>query len=84
MFDTDSFISNDKGFIIPTENASSVAILNSKAIWFVIQGICSPLRGGIWRYELRGQNIETLPHPHRHQCTTIRTYPSRHRLRLSG
>ena len=63
LFDTDSFISNDKGFIIPTENASSVAILNSKAIWFVIQGICSPLRGGIWRYELRGQNIETLPIP---------------------
>jgi len=34
-----------------------------RTIWFVIQGICSPLRGGVWRYELRGQHIETLPIP---------------------
>ena len=37
--------------------------MNSKVSWFVVQGICSPLRGGVWRYELRAQNIETLPIP---------------------
>jgi type I restriction-modification system DNA methylase subunit len=63
LLDQAGFFTNDKGFILPTEEAWPVALLNSKAIWFVIQGICSPLRGGVWRYELRGQSIETLPIP---------------------
>jgi type I restriction-modification system DNA methylase subunit len=63
LLDKSGFFTNDKGFILPTEEAWLVALLNSKAIWFVIQGICSPLRGGVWRYELRGQSIETLPIP---------------------
>ena len=61
--DSTGYYSNDKGFFIPSRDQWLVGLINSKAIWFFIQGVCSPLRGGEWRYELRGQNVETLPIP---------------------
>ena len=62
-FDDKGYYSNDKGFFVPSNEQSLLGLLNSRAIWFFIQGVCSPLRGGEWRFELRGQNIETLPIP---------------------
>jgi hypothetical protein len=56
-------LSNDKTFLIPSNDNYLLGLLNSKVIWFVVQGMCSPLRGGEWRYELRSQDMETLPIP---------------------
>ena len=50
--------SNDKTFFLPTGDSYLLGLLNSKIIWFIVQGICSPLRGGVWRYELRAQQME--------------------------
>ncbi|TXH71005.1 MAG: type I restriction endonuclease subunit M [Thiothrix sp.] len=55
--------SNDKTFVLPKGDFYLLGLLNAKVLWFVINGICSPLRGGTWRYELRGQDMETLPIP---------------------
>lgn len=55
--------SNDKTFILPISDWFLVGLLNAKLIWHYLFGICSPLRGGEWRLELRAQYIETLPIP---------------------
>jgi len=55
--------SNDKTFIFPSGEGFLSGILSSLVSWFIVQGICSPLRGGVWRYELRAQDMETLPIP---------------------
>lgn len=57
------YYSNDKTFLIPGTDGLLLALLNSKAIWNYLFGICSPLRGGEWRLELRGQYVETVPIP---------------------
>lgn len=54
-----------KVFFIKRDDASLVAVLGSKAIWMVLFGIASPLRGGQWRLELREQYMSTLPIPER-------------------
>jgi hypothetical protein len=54
---------NNKAFYIPTDDMFLAALLNSTAIWFYLFGICSPLRGGEWRLELRSQHVETVPIP---------------------
>ena len=56
------YLSN-KVFYIPTTDWFLVGLLNSKAAWHYLFGICSPLRGGEWRLELRAQHVETLPIP---------------------
>jgi hypothetical protein len=53
--------SNDKTFILPRGDWYLLALLNSKLIWFFLKGVCSELRGGEWRMELRGYNIESIP-----------------------
>lgn len=62
-FDTTGLFINNKGFFIPTTDLYLLAILNSKAIWFVLKGICSVLgdqdNGG--RLELRSVFLKDLP-----------------------
>ena len=60
--DTTGLYCTNKGFFINADNPHFVSgVLNSKAVWFVVQGITSIIRGGF--HQLRGQNIETLPIP---------------------
>ncbi|CAG0945835.1 MAG: hypothetical protein EFKGCFLK_02440 [Rhodocyclaceae bacterium] len=56
------YLSN-KVFYVPTTDWFLVGLLNSKVVWHYLFGICSPLRGGEWRLELRAQHVETLPIP---------------------
>ena len=55
------YYSNDKGYIIPTDEYFPLGLLNSRALWLLITGLCPFVRGGY--YELRAQYIETLPVP---------------------
>ncbi len=54
------YVSN-KVFFLPFADAGLVAFLGSKAIWFILLGTASPLRGGQWRLELREQYMAILP-----------------------
>ena len=60
-FNQNGHISNDKSYIIPTNDLGLYGLLNSRLFWFLIQAICPSVRGGF--YELRSQYIETLPIP---------------------
>lgn len=53
--------SNDKSYIISSNDNFLLGLLNSRAIWFLITSLCPFVRGGY--YELRAQYIETLPIP---------------------
>jgi len=53
--------SNDKSYIIPTDDRFVLGLLNSQTYWFLIKALCPFVRGGY--YELRAQYIETLPIP---------------------
>ena len=60
--DETGLLSTNKAFFINADNPHFVCgVLNSKAVWFVVQGITSIIRGGF--QQLRAQNIETLPIP---------------------
>jgi type I restriction-modification system DNA methylase subunit len=59
--DTAGLHCNDKGYVIASDSQSLLAILNSKAMWFLIMGKCPDVRGGY--FEQRAQYIETLPIP---------------------
>lgn len=53
----------NKLFYLATTDLYLVGLLNSRAVWTYLFGICSPLRGGEWRLELRAQYVETVPIP---------------------
>lgn len=61
--DTSGAFSNDKTFIIATEDYFLLTVLNSKLIWFYLKSICSVLgdedNGG--RLELRSIYLKQLP-----------------------
>jgi TaqI-like C-terminal specificity domain/Eco57I restriction-modification methylase len=60
--DETDLLSTNKAFFINADSPHFVCgVLNSKAVWFVVQGITSIIRGGF--QQLRAQNIETLPIP---------------------
>ena len=59
--DASGLYCNDKGYVMESDSTSLLAILNSKAIWFLITGMCPDVRGGY--FEQRSQYIETLPIP---------------------
>jgi len=40
-----------------------LALLNSKAQWFVLFALSNPLRGGTWRLRLKTQYLKQLPIP---------------------
>lgn len=59
--EADGSYSNDKSYIIPTQDKFLLGLLNSKTVWFLISNMCPAVRGGF--YEVRVQYIETLPIP---------------------
>lgn len=59
----------NKLFYLPTTDWFLVGLLNSRPVWHYLFGICSPLRGGEWRLELRAQYVETVPVPNTPQKT---------------
>ncbi|MDA3870622.1 MAG: N-6 DNA methylase [Gammaproteobacteria bacterium] len=60
-YNTNGAYSNDKSYIIPTEDLFLYGLLNSNAYWYLIKSMCPFVRGGF--YEVRAQYIETLPIP---------------------
>lgn len=62
-YDTNGYFVNNKGFFIPTEDLYLLAILNSKATWFILKRICSVLgdqeSGG--RLQLNSVFLVNLP-----------------------
>ncbi len=60
-YNTNGTYSNDKSYIIPTEDLFLYGLLNSKVYWHLIKSMCPFVRGGF--YEVRAQYIETLPIP---------------------
>ena len=60
-FETSGSFSNDKSYFIPTSQLDLLALLNSKAIWFILSNMAPAVRGGF--HELRVQYVETLPIP---------------------
>jgi type I restriction-modification system DNA methylase subunit len=57
----DGAFSNDKSYILPTDDLFIYGLLNSNVYWFLIKSMCPFVRGGY--YEVRTQYIETLPVP---------------------
>jgi hypothetical protein len=64
-FDTTSVFTNDKAFIIPSDNKYLLGVLNSKPVWDYLKSICSTLgdaeKGG--RLELRAIYMSNVPIP---------------------
>lgn len=60
-YNTDGSYSNDKSYIIPTNDLYLYGLLNSHVYWHLIKSMCPFVRGGF--YEVRAQYIETLPIP---------------------
>tara|TARA_R110002049_G_scaffold265092_1_gene441214 strand:- start:364 stop:3522 length:3159 start_codon:yes stop_codon:yes gene_type:complete len=60
-YNIDHSYSNDKSYIIPTDDLYLYGLLNSNVYWFLIKSMCPFVRGGY--YEVRAQYIETLPIP---------------------
>jgi hypothetical protein len=50
-FDTESFYSNDKTSIIPTDDLYVLGLLNSKCLDFVVHQIASTKQGGFYEYK---------------------------------
>lgn len=61
VFDDKGFLSNDKSYIMPTDNLSVLGILNSKVTAFFLGQLSPPVRGGFM--ELRKIYLEQLPIP---------------------
>ena len=61
--DKSEYFSNDKSYILPVSDYGLLALLNSYPTWFFLRSICSAMRGGEWRLELRVQYTETIPIP---------------------
>lgn len=68
---TNNAYSNDKSYIIPTDDKYLYGLLNSTVYWYLIKSICPFVRGGF--YEVRAQYIETLPVPDKPKNETIST-----------
>ena len=64
-WDNEGKFVNNKGCIVPCDDLSLVAILQSRVNWFVTSQICTPLRlrAGLWQYQQFVQFIERLPIP---------------------
>lgn len=55
--------SNDKTYVLATSHIYLLSLLNCTTNWFFLRSICSAMRGGEWRLELRVQFIEQIPIP---------------------
>jgi len=52
-FDTEEFVVNSAGFIIPQNDKYLLAILNSRLGWYIISKLCTQIQNGyqlIWKY----------------------------------
>ena len=65
-------VSNNKTFLIPDSDPALLAILNSRVSWFLLHGICTALRGGKWRLELRSDFLKELPLPIRSKAQSAK------------
>jgi type I restriction-modification system DNA methylase subunit len=61
VYDEKGFLSNDKSYIMPTDDLSVLGILNSKTTNFFLGQLSPPVRGGFM--ELRKIYLEQLPIP---------------------
>ena len=59
--DTKGAVCNDKGYIIPVGDYSSLAVLNSKVLWFLLKSVSPAVRGGY--HEMRSYYLDNLPIP---------------------
>jgi hypothetical protein len=62
-FDIKGYYFNNKVFFVPTDDLYLLGLLNSKVVWFFLEGVSAAMRGGEWRLELRQQYVETIPVP---------------------
>ena len=53
--------SNDKSYLIPSDDKALLGLLNSRVLWFIVSSMSPPVRGGF--HELRVQYVEKLPIP---------------------
>lgn len=60
-FESCGAFSNDKSYMIPSDNKALLALLNSRVLWFLLSSMSPPVRGGY--HELRVQYVEKLPMP---------------------
>ena len=62
-FDSDGAFFGNTAYFVTTNAPWQAAVLNSKAVWFYLGGVCEALRGGEWRLRMFTQHLETLPIP---------------------
>lgn len=64
-WDTSALLVNNKGHVIVPSSISTLALLNSRVIWFAISQIAVPLRlrAGLWQYQVTRQFVRRLPIP---------------------
>ena len=60
-FESNGAFSNDKSYLISSDNQVLLALLNSRALWFALSSMSPPVRGGY--HELRVQYVEQTPIP---------------------
>lgn len=60
-FETSGAFSNDKSYLIPSQDMALLGLLNSRVLWFILSSMCPPVRGGF--HELRVQYVKQLPIP---------------------
>jgi phage tail protein X len=61
LFEPLGAFSNDKSYLIPSDDKALLGLLNSRVLWFMLSSMSPPVRGGF--HELRVQYVEKLPIP---------------------
>lgn len=62
-FDNAGYFTNNKIYLIDSNDKFLLSLLNSTVAWFVLSGTATAQRGGEWRLELQSQYVELLPIP---------------------
>ena len=62
-FDSKGYYSVNTCYFYAGGDLFLLGILNSKAIWSYLQGICDAMRGGEWRLRLFTENMDRIPIP---------------------
>ncbi|MES2496851.1 MAG: DNA methyltransferase [Pseudomonadota bacterium] len=57
-------LTNQNTFIIRSDDAFLLSILNSNVSWFILSGIADSLRGGVWRLVLKSHFVAQVPIPY--------------------
>ncbi len=61
LFEPQGAFSNDKSYLISSDDKALLGLLNSRVLWFILSAMSPPVRGGF--HELRVQYVEKLPVP---------------------